>query len=99
MARSRNRKRVFQCKRPASTAVRRIERTIGLIEKRDTAMFIECQSANPKTHDLCIRIARRCVGVIQPLLRQEEVHDALTEFYRAARDEIEAGSGAKQPKP
>lgn len=52
--------------------------------------FIECQSADPRTHELCVRIAHRCVGVIEPLLRQEEVREALTEFYRAARLEVEA---------
>lgn len=55
-------------------------------------MFIESQSADPRTHDLCVRIARRCVGVIEPLLRQEEVQEAMTEFYRAARLEVEAAS-------
>lgn len=55
-------------------------------------MFIESQSADPRTHDLCVRIARRCVGVIEPLLRREEVREAMTEFYRAARLEVEAAS-------
>jgi len=52
-------------------------------------MFIECQSADPAVHNLCVRIAIRCTEIIKPLLRQEEVHEALTEFYRAARLEIE----------
>ena len=52
-------------------------------------MFIESQSSDPAVHAICIRIARRCVGVIEPLLRQEEVREALIEFYRAARTEIE----------
>lgn len=56
-------------------------------------MFIECQSADPAVHKLCIAIARRCVEVIEPLLRQEEKREALTEFYRAARMEIEKPQG------
>jgi hypothetical protein len=56
-------------------------------------MFIECQSADPAVHAVCIAIALRCVAVIEPLLRQEEVREALTEFYRAARTEIEKKSG------
>jgi hypothetical protein len=55
-------------------------------------MFIESQAADPRIHELCIRIARRCVAVIEPLLRQEERKEALTEFYRAARAEIERGN-------
>jgi hypothetical protein len=62
------------------------------------AGFIECQSVDPKMHDLCLRISRRCVGVIEPLLRQEEIREALTEFYRAARAEIEAGGGLERGK-
>jgi len=57
--------------------------------------FVECQSTDPRTHELCCRIARRCVGVIEPLLRQEEVREALTEFYRAARMELEAGAAGQ----
>lgn len=52
-------------------------------------MFIECQAADPAVHNLCVRIAIRCTEIIKPLLRQEEVREALTEFYRAARLEIE----------
>jgi hypothetical protein len=59
-------------------------------------MFIECQSADPAVHNLCIRIARRCTDIIRPLLRQEEVREALTEFYRAARDEIEKRPAADE---
>lgn len=53
-------------------------------------MFIESQSANPEIHDLAIRIARACTDIIRPLLRQEEVGEALREFYRACRIELEA---------
>ena len=52
-------------------------------------MFIDCQSVDPAIHAICIRITRRCVAVIEPLLRQEEKHEALTEFYRAAREVID----------
>jgi hypothetical protein len=56
-------------------------------------VFIECQSADPAVHRICIEIAKQCVNVIAPLLRQEEVHAALTEFYRAAREAIEKPPG------
>ncbi len=49
-------------------------------------MFIETQSADPA---LCIKIARRCVWIIQAVLREEERGLALTEFYRVCRGEIE----------
>jgi hypothetical protein len=52
-------------------------------------MFIDSQSANPEIHALAIRIAKRCTDIIRPLLRQEEVGDALNEFYRACRTELE----------
>lgn len=52
-------------------------------------MLVDSQSTDLRTHELCIRIARRCLAVIEPLLRQEEVHEALTEFYRAARLELD----------
>jgi len=52
-------------------------------------MFIESQSADPTVHRICMEIAQRCLGVIEPLLRQEERREALTEFYRAARSVVE----------
>ena len=51
-------------------------------------MSAASRSTDPALHQLCIRIARRCVGVIEPLLRQEEVKEALTAFYEAARTEL-----------
>jgi hypothetical protein len=35
-------------------------------------MLIESQSADPAVHALCIKIARRCVWIIQAVLREEE---------------------------
>lgn len=52
-------------------------------------MFIESQSADPAVHRLCITIARRCVHIIQAVLREEERALAANEFYRVAREEIE----------
>jgi len=52
-------------------------------------MFIESQSADPAVHRLCIAIARRCVWIIQAVLREEERHLAAQEFYRVCREEIE----------
>jgi hypothetical protein len=34
-------------------------------------MFIESQSADPAVHALSIRIAKRCVWIIQAVLREE----------------------------
>lgn len=47
------------------------------------------QPIDPAVHDLCIRIARKCVWVIQAVLREEERIEAVREFYQAAREEIE----------
>lgn len=52
-------------------------------------MFIESQSADPAVHALAIRIARKCVWVIQAVLREEERALAVNEFYRVVREEIE----------
>jgi len=47
------------------------------------------QSADPAVHELCIRIARKCIDVVRPLLRQEEVRECLRGMYQAAKEEIE----------
>lgn len=52
-------------------------------------MLIENQSANPAVHALCIRIAHRCVRVIQAVLRDEEKALAVNEFYRVCREELD----------
>ena len=52
-------------------------------------MVMDCRSPDPSVHRLCLRIARKCVAVIEPLLREEEVREAMTEFYRAAREAVE----------
>ncbi|RUL81765.1 hypothetical protein [Tautonia sociabilis] len=53
-------------------------------------MFIESRPADPRVHEAAIRIARRCRHVIQCLLREEEWAEADREFYRVAREELEA---------
>ena len=53
-------------------------------------MFIENQPTDALTHDTAIRIARRCRYIIQAVLREEEWADADREFYRIAREELEA---------
>ena len=45
---------------------------------------------SPLIHELAVKIARRAVAIILPLLRQDEVHEALREFYLAARQELDA---------
>ena len=52
-------------------------------------MFIESQSADPAVHRLAISIAKRCVHIIQAVLREEERGLAANEFYRVVREEIE----------
>ena len=59
-------------------------------------MFIESQSADPAIHALCVKIATRCVWVIQAVLREEEVIAAQTEFYRVCRDEL--GKRSRKPE-
>lgn len=53
-------------------------------------MFIENQPTDARTHETAIRIARRCRHIIQAVLREEEWADADREFYRIAREELEA---------
>lgn len=53
-------------------------------------MFFDSQRCDPKLHALSIAIARACLKVIENLLRDDEKHLALEEFYRAARCELEA---------
>lgn len=50
-----------------------------------------------KTHETAIVIARRCVWIIQAVLREEERIEALREFYTVVREELEK-SGATHPK-
>jgi len=66
-------------------------------------MIIESQAASPAVHAAAVKIARRCVGIIKPLLMPE----AAREFYIVARDELEtyesnwvkAGSEASGNRP
>jgi hypothetical protein len=53
-------------------------------------VFIENQPTDARTHETAIRIARRCRHIIQGVLREEEWHEADREFYRVAREELEA---------
>ncbi len=62
-------------------------------------MIIESQAADPATHAAAARIARRCVGIIEPLLRQEEKPEAAREFYIVAREELEAFRGREGVRP
>jgi uncharacterized membrane protein YhdT len=56
-------------------------------------MFMENQATDPAVHALCVTIAKRCVWVIQAVLREEERGLALSEFYRVCRQEIEKKPG------
>jgi hypothetical protein len=51
------------------------------------------QPCNPAVHELCIRIARRCVWIIQAVLREEEWGIAREEFYKVCREEIDKKPG------
>lgn len=62
-------------------------------------MIIESQAADPRTHETAIRIARRCRHIVQACLREEEWADADREFYKVARDELEALRSASRGGP
>ncbi|MEW4569548.1 hypothetical protein AB1L88_16910 [Tautonia sp. JC769] len=49
---------------------------------------------DPAVHRLSVAIARRCVHIIQAVLREEERGEALREFYRICREELEKPSTA-----
>jgi hypothetical protein len=59
-------------------------------------MIDQSQPAHPMTHAVATAIARRCVEVIENLLRQEEKAEAAREFYLAARAELERLSPGRQ---
>ena len=63
----------------------------------DSLVFIESQATDPSVHKLCITIAKRCVWIIQAVLRDEERHLAAQEFYRVCCEEIEKKLG-QQPE-
>ena len=46
-------------------------------------------STDDETHRAAITIARRCVFIVQACLREEEVIDAVDEFYSVIREELE----------
>ncbi len=52
-------------------------------------MFIMTQQADPRIHELAVRMARRCRYLIQACLREEEWIDADREFYLVLREELE----------
>jgi uncharacterized membrane protein YhdT len=56
-------------------------------------MFIENQATDLAVHALCIAIAKRCVWIIQAVLREEERGLAFSEFYRVCREEIDKKPG------
>jgi hypothetical protein len=60
-------------------------------------VFIENQPTDALTHETAIRIARRCRHIIQAVLREEEWADADREFYRVAREELEAMAKERRP--
>lgn len=62
-------------------------------------MIIESQAADPRTHEIAIRIARRCRHIVQACLREEEWADADREFYKVARDELEALRSTSRGRP
>lgn len=55
-------------------------------------MFIESKAADPAVHAISVRIAKRCVWIIQAVLREEERIDAAREFYRVVREELDKKS-------
>jgi hypothetical protein len=53
------------------------------------------QPADPAIHAAAVRMARRCVYIIQAVLREEEVIEATREFYGVLREELEAYKNRK----
>lgn len=45
-------------------------------------------ATDPVTHETAVRIAQRCVWIIQAVLREEERIEAAREFYVVAREEL-----------
>jgi hypothetical protein len=60
-------------------------------------VFIESQSADPAVHAVAVRIAQRCVWIIQAGLREEERNDAAREFYAVCREELDK-KPAREPE-
>lgn len=56
------------------------------------------QPADPVIHQAARRLAWRCVGIIENLLRQEEIHEAAREFYLVAREDMERLKEQFQPQ-
>ncbi len=56
-------------------------------------------ATDAKTHETAIAIARRCVWIIQAVLREEERVEAAREFYTVAREEIEKSKSRPDPSP
>lgn len=54
------------------------------------------QPTDPAVHALCVRIARRCVWIIQAVLREEERIEAVREFYRVAREELDSSTATQK---
>ena len=62
-------------------------------------MYQEHLPTDARTHEVAIRIARRCRFTVQTCLREEEWGDADREFYRICREELAALNDArKRPK-
>lgn len=53
-------------------------------------MHTHLQPTDRATHDACIAIARGCLWIIRGCLREDEWELAQTEFYRIAREQLEA---------
>jgi hypothetical protein len=51
-------------------------------------------AVDPVIQNTAKRCARRCVAIIEPLLRQEEIGEAMREFYLAIKEELEVPSQA-----
>jgi hypothetical protein len=47
------------------------------------------QPCEPAEHVFCMRLAYHLVGIIQPVLRPEEIAEAAREFYAAIRQDLD----------
>jgi hypothetical protein len=57
------------------------------------------QPTSTAIHEAAIRIARQCRRIVQGCLREEEWQVADLEFYRVAREELEAFQLKKDAHP
>jgi hypothetical protein len=49
----------------------------------------EGQPIDPVMHIFCMRLAFRLAEIIQAVIRPEEIHDVVGEYYKAIREDLQ----------